>query len=79
MTSDFWSFRTFEKSAPLGVNGGRIGLVFCVEVVDIGGIAAIEERRFREDSVGVLAGHGDVKSLRIGACCIRPKGGLAAQ
>ena len=37
--------------------GIGIGLITRVEVIDVGGIAAIQERRIGEGSVGILAGH----------------------
>ncbi len=51
-------FQALEKGTPFGVDGRRIGLVFGVEVFDVGGVAAVEERGVGEDGVGVLAGHG---------------------
>ena len=50
--------QALEKGPPLGIDRGRIGFVFGVEIFDVGGIAAVEERRVGKDGVGVLAGHG---------------------
>ena len=50
--------QALEERLPLGIDRLRIGFVAGIEVFDIGGIAAIEERGEGEGGVGVLAGHG---------------------
>ena len=47
-----------EELAPFGVDRSRVVLVFGVEVFDVGGVAAVEERSAGEGCIGVLAGHG---------------------
>ena len=49
--------QALEERLPLGVDRVGIGQVAGVEVLDIGGIAAIEERGEGEGGVGILAGH----------------------
>src|SRR5580704_11395512 len=51
-------FQALEERLPLGIDSLRIGFVAGVEVLDIGGIAAVEERGEGKGGVGVLAGHG---------------------
>ncbi len=48
-----------EKLPPFGIDCGGIGLVFGIEVFDVGGVAAVEERSAGKCGVGVLTGHGD--------------------
>src|SRR4029077_1185201 len=50
--------QALEERLPLGIDRLRIGFVAGVDVLDIGGIAAVEERGEGEGGVGVLAGHG---------------------
>ena len=50
--------QALEERLPLGIDRLRIDFVAGIEVFDIGGIAAIEERGEGEGGVGVLAGHG---------------------
>ena len=49
--------QALEEGPPLGVDRGRIGLVAGMEVFDIGGVAAVEERGAGERRVRVLARH----------------------
>ena len=67
-----------EEFAPFGIDAGRIGLVGGIELLDIGGVAAEQERRIRESgvlrrtahaaaaiaSIAVLTRHLSVLSLR---------------
>ena len=50
--------QALEERLPLGVDRLRIGLVARIEVFDIRGIAAVEERGEGEGGVRVLARHG---------------------
>ena len=50
--------QALEKIAPLGVDRGRIALIFGVEVFYVSGVAAVEEGGAGEGGIGVLAGHG---------------------
>src|ERR1039458_6554960 len=50
--------QALEKLPPLGIDRGRVALEFGVEVFDVGGVAAVEERGAGEGGIGVLAGHG---------------------
>ena len=51
-------FQAGEELAPFGVDRSGVALEFGVEVFDVGGVAAVEERGAGEDGIGVLAGHG---------------------
>ena len=53
-----------EKLPPLGIDRGRVALVFGVEVFDVGGVAAVEERGAGEGGIGVLAGHCSILALK---------------
>jgi hypothetical protein len=46
-----------KEGLPLGVHRARIGLIAGVQVLDIGGVAAIEERTLGKGRIGVLARH----------------------
>src|SRR5476651_1088664 len=50
--------QALEELPPFGVDRGRVVLVFGVEVFDVSGVAAVEERGAGEGGIGVLAGHG---------------------
>src|SRR5215211_3713396 len=47
-----------EERLPLGTHRRRIGRIALVEVLDIPGVAAIEERGAGKSGIGILAGHG---------------------
>ncbi len=49
--------KALEERLPFGVDRLRVVLVASVEVFDVGGIAAVEERSEGESCVRVLAGH----------------------
>ena len=50
-------FQTLEERLPRRIERLRVSLVAGIEVVDIGGIAAIKERGTGESGIGVLARH----------------------
>ena len=49
--------QALEEIPPFGVDSGGVLLVAGVEVFDVGGVAAVEERGAGKKGVGVLAGH----------------------
>ena len=49
--------QALEEGLPFGIDRGRIGLVAGIEVIDIGGITAIEERGERKSGIRILARH----------------------
>ncbi len=71
----FLVLQTLEKGPPLGIDRRRIGLVLRIEVFDVGGIAAVQERRVGKDGVGVLAGHGLILARPENARFAAPKAG----
>jgi hypothetical protein len=53
-------FEALEERLPFGVERRRIGLITGVEVLDVIGITAVEERGAREGGIGVLTRHAQV-------------------
>ena len=52
--------QALEERLPVGIDRLGVGLVARIEVLDVVGIAAIEERGAGESGVGVLTGHAQV-------------------
>src|SRR5262249_30107009 len=50
-------FQALEKGLPFRVHGTGIGEIAGIKILDIGGVAAVEERSQGEGGIGVLAGH----------------------
>ena len=67
--------QALEECLPLGINGLGIVLVAGIEVLDIVGIAAIEERRMGEGGVGILTGHARVLLAGLGGSLVEGKTG----
>src|SRR5262249_12978291 len=57
-------FQALEKRTPFGVNRGRVGLVARIEVLDVVGIAAVEETGAGKCGVSVRPSHAQVLWLR---------------
>src|SRR6516162_1109914 len=57
-------FQALEKRLPRRIERLRVGLVAGIEIFDIGGITAIEERSTGESGIGVLARHQRPSSKR---------------
>src|SRR5262249_58219024 len=53
-------FEALEECLPFGVERRRVGLIAGIEVLDVIGIAAVEERGAREGGIGVLTRHAQV-------------------
>src|SRR4029079_6436039 len=51
-------FQAFEEFLPVGIDGGGVLLVAGVEIVDVGGVCALQKRRESKCSIRVLARHG---------------------
>jgi hypothetical protein len=49
--------QALEELLPLGIDGGRVLLVAGVEIVDIGGVGAVEKRGKGESGIRILARH----------------------
>src|SRR5262249_58761084 len=57
-------FQALEKRTPFGVNRGGDGLVARIEVLDVVGVAAVEETGAGKGGVRVLTRHAQVLWLR---------------
>ena len=71
--------QALEERLPFGIDRGGVGQVAGVEVLDIGGVAAVQERGQGEGGIGVLAGHSGASSMARPAlqetCKERPRKG----
>src|SRR5262249_60691694 len=53
-------FEALEEGLPFAVERRRVGLVAGIEVLDVVGIAPVEERGARKGGIGVLTRHAQV-------------------